>query len=93
MAIAAFYWVTFVAFAVPAALLELGHGSGLFSGSKGALGGAGGRHGREYVKFRNNYLVVFALMMGRAGAQLAGAQQWPFSCAPTHMHKAGSAGA
>lgn len=71
MAIAGFYWVTFGAFALPAALLEFGHGSGLFGGAGGGKGGAaaagGGRQGRDYVRFRNNYLAVFALMMGERG--------------------------
>lgn len=63
MAIAAFYWLTFAAFALPAVLLELDHGSGLFGSIKGASGRVG-RGSPEYVRFRNNYLMVFALMMG-----------------------------
>ena len=67
MAIDPFYWVAFAAFALPAAWLEFDHGSGLFGGGKGAsssrVGGPGGR-GAEYARFRNNYLAVFALMMG-----------------------------
>lgn len=76
MAIATFYWVTFAAFALPAALLEFDHGSGLFGGGGAAGGGKGGggggggsgARGREYVRFRNNYLLVFALMMGARAA-------------------------
>ncbi|KAI8466633.1 MAG: hypothetical protein J3K34DRAFT_387375 [Monoraphidium minutum] len=70
MAIAAFYWATFAAFAVPAALLELGHGSGPCSGGGGGGKAGGGGGGRAYAKFRNNYLAVFSLMM--AGDWLQG---------------------
>jgi hypothetical protein len=71
MAIASFYWVAFAAFAAPAAWLEFDHGSGLFGGGKGAAA-RGERAGPEYARFRNNYLIVFALMMG--GSVL---RQWP----------------
>jgi len=86
MAIAGFYWIVFAAFAAPAAYLEFDHGSGLFGGGKGAgalpaaaaaAGYNGGRSGArgggaEYARFRNNYLIVFALMMGeRCGGCIA----------------------
>lgn len=68
MAIAGFYWAVFALFAAPAALLELQHGSGLFGGGGAAKGraaaAAAARGGAEYVRFRDNYLLVFALMMG-----------------------------
>ncbi|GBF98595.1 molybdate-anion transporter-like [Raphidocelis subcapitata] len=71
MAIAAFYWIAFAAFAVPAAVLELDNGSGLFGvGGKGAAARAAHGGGPEYARFRNNYLAVFALAM--AGDWLQG---------------------
>jgi hypothetical protein len=79
MAIASFYWLTFAAFAAPAAYLEFDHGSGLFGSGKGASVRAD-RAGQDYVRFRNNYLIVFALMMGGlppcGGMGTAGSMQW-----------------
>jgi hypothetical protein len=80
MAIAGFYWVVFAAFAIPAALLEFDHGSGLFGSGKGGAAGAraGGRGGGpEYVRFKNNYLIVFALMMGEGAlSRRLGSSSW-----------------
>lgn len=54
------YIVLFIFFAVPAAFLEWSDNAcfGLLSSSRGQ------QHKQEYLRFRNNYVVVFSLMMG-----------------------------
>jgi hypothetical protein len=55
------YIVLFILFAVPAAFLEWSDNAcfGLLSSSRGQ------QHKQEYLRFRNNYVVVFSLMMGK----------------------------
>lgn len=85
MAIDPFYWLAFAAFALPAAWLEYDHGSGLFGGGKGAadaaVAAAAGGGSVEYARFRNNYLAVFALMMGEL-PRLRGSQHSALRHAP-----------
>lgn len=52
----AFYIVLFAALAALAALLETGRGRS-----------SGGALTRDFVAFRNNYVLVYALMMGEWG--------------------------
>jgi hypothetical protein len=55
------YIVFFIFFAVPAAFLEWSDNAcfGLLSSSRGQ------QHKQQYLRFRNNYVVVFSLMMGK----------------------------
>ena len=62
------YIVLFVLFAVPAAVLEYTENS--------CFGWADRRRGqqatdKEYLRFRNNYVIVFSLMMGETYAHQA----------------------
>lgn len=52
------YILLFILFAVPAAFLEWSENAcfGLLS--------RGQQHKQEYLRFRNNYVVIFSLMMG-----------------------------
>lgn len=58
----AVYIALFILFAVPAALLEYSDNAcfGLLSGSRAGQQ----QHKQEYLRFRNNYVVIFSLMMG-----------------------------
>lgn len=55
------YIALFVLFAIPAAFLEYADNAcfGLLSSGRGQ------QHKQEYLRFRNNYVVIFSLMMGK----------------------------
>ncbi len=56
------YIMLFIAFAVPAALLEYTENACFGLGDRSRRRGAPGQEG--YLQFRNNYVLVFSLMMG-----------------------------
>lgn len=55
------YIALFILFAIPAAFLEYADNAcfGLLAASRG-----GQQQKPEYLRFRNNYVVIFSLMMG-----------------------------
>lgn len=55
----AFYIATFIAFAIPAAVLEFAE-----KGWTNTRNEPQPPNKTEYIRFRNNYVLVFSLMMG-----------------------------
>jgi len=56
------YIILFITFAVPAAVLEFTDNACF--GLAEPRGSNGSTHRPEYLRFRNNYVIIFSLMMG-----------------------------